>query len=136
MSEHQTDCDSVEAAANPCKTFATDPNGCCSFSESAYTPNVYAGQQTAAGAGIYRPAFALDASTMKLVDGSVLCVRDFTSLQGELVNQPVEVLGYRVPEGDSALDIYQVFNVLKQKGVFKPPSLTKAKKNTPLTTSQ
>jgi len=106
-----------------CKTYAPETDkGCCSFSASVYTPNVYAGEKVAQGQYIYSPSFGLTAWDMKLVDGNILCARDFQTMSKELVDQPIRKVHYRVPTGDTALDIYQAFQVLERKGIFKRPA--------------
>jgi hypothetical protein len=74
-----------------------------------------------APASDYTPRFTLDAKTMKLVDGQVTCQLDFPLLK-TFFTGPVFSFKLRRNKNNSALNVFEIFDFLKRRGVFKPPS--------------
>jgi hypothetical protein len=102
-------------------TVLEDGTLCCELNTEDLTPAQYTGSTLAKGKDVFQPAFALDAKTMTLVDGNILCARVLQDVAQSLVDVRELSVPYAVPTGDSVLDIYQTMELLKKKGYFKPP---------------
>lgn len=107
--------------------FTDSPDCCeCTAEFKSYT---YGGTSSAEG-DIFEPVFAVDAQTMKVVTSNrgVVCglKRDIASSQFEPYRAEHTVdLSVRVDANSTAgLNVYQIFDVLKKKHIFNPPSST------------
>ena len=100
--------------AAPCLKWSPDGKICLEQGATPVTPQKFVGSVVAKG-DIYQPGFTLDAATMKLHPG-VTCVRNQRSVDAMFRASPTESIALlnRTP-----LDIYQVFDVLKARGIFK-----------------
>lgn len=103
----------------------TDSPACCTCSAEfvAYT---YGGTASAEG-NIFEPVFAVDARTMQVVSSNrgVVCglKRDIASSQFSAYRKEHTLdLKVRVEDATTGLNVYQIFDVLKKKRIFNPPS--------------
>lgn len=94
---------------------------CCLCTKS-FTPTAFTGAVDAAGA-VFQPVYTLDAGAMALlpVNSGVACGLNETIVATKFANQKRVTVPMKVPLKDGALDVYQVFNVLKQRNIFKAP---------------
>ena len=96
---------------------------------STYTAELMPGSTSNSSQTTFIPAFAVNASTMQL-EPTPLCVRRVEELPEELLLAPTKTFQYVEPKGTvRSLDIYQIFDILKQRGIFQPPLLTTNIKN-------
>jgi len=92
---------------------------CCKCSPD-FTVATYPG--TIEAVHIYEPVFAVSAKTMTLISTAPLC-----GMRQNLVEQQFSDPAYNkiqltinIPVTNNSLDVYQIFNVLQKKGIFKP----------------
>lgn len=123
-------CTDIDPDTGACLNYYTDPNcdssTCLQYEQPAsteYTPQLQPG--TAIGTSsldLFVPVYALDASTMKL-QSTPLCARPLSQLPTELTSAPHRQVKYKLPSSTNRnLDIYQIFEVLAENNVFKPPA--------------
>ena len=90
-----------------------------------YTPELMGGEQlnNSNNGNLFIPVFAINATTMELYDGT-LCTRPYYALPVDLLNAEKHSVSYKMPDSIFALDAYQMFDVLKARGIFTVPSTT------------
>ena len=94
---------------------------CCECSPQ-FQQSGFAGTTTARG-DLYEPVFTVDAKTMQIVpyNGGVVCGMARSYVQQQFADVKPTSLSVNVPISTSNLNVYQLFDVLKRKGVFVPP---------------
>lgn len=104
-----------------CGNQVYDAPECCECS-SAFQQSGFAGQITARG-NLYEPVFTVDAKSMQIVpyNGGVVCGMARSYVQQQFVDVKPTSLSVNVPISTSNLNVYQLFDVLKRKGIFVPP---------------
>jgi len=75
-----------------------------------------------APASDYTPRFTLDAKTMQLVDGQVTCQINLAILK-TFFTGPTFAFRLRRNKNNSVLNVYEIFEFLERRGVFKPSSV-------------
>lgn len=109
-----------DAEGNPFDgTKLADGSWCCGTNDAPLVPVSVAGATVASGKHVFTPAFAVDSKTMELVDGNYLCAKPIQDVARSFSTHPVRNLTYAIPDGDFTLDIYQTFDLLKRRGIFK-----------------
>lgn len=121
---------------NPCLTWrfneSTQKNECVlppnwspdsSSLATSYTPQSFQGSQVASG-NVFQPVFALDATTMQLIPEKTICALNLPFVQSRFKNSKEYRLSYRLSSGSQALDIYQLFALLREHKVLTTPTGT------------
>jgi len=109
---------------NACLKYGTDSNGntvCTLPSTQTMIPTQFDGAPVATGAP-FEPVFVVNAYSMQLLPQKTSCALARTVVQNMFKNAAVETLSYNVPPDGNPLDIYQLFGLLQNRGVFVPPS--------------
>lgn len=102
---------------------ARDYNFCCECSTSIevnLTPLTSVASLT--GASAMEPVFAVDATTMELLpaNNGIYCAKKLgILLHNDFKDGSVQRLKLSVPTNNNEFNIYQVFEILKKKGIFK-----------------
>lgn len=113
------------AAAMPDKTYMCDgrtveKNTCCDCAAvDAPDPVTVASAEVLYKGTILQPSIVLDAKTMTVLPNTIYCGKHLELLQGSDFKD-VEVKRVSVNSPSQELNIYQIFDVLKQKKIFKP----------------
>jgi hypothetical protein len=99
----------------------SDKPQCCSCTDT-YIGAVIPGTEYASGQ-IFQPVFAVDAKTMKLisVNHGIVCGMKRPLVEAQFQGMPTVKVHVNIPITESAVDIFQLFDVLQRQGVFKPP---------------
>ena len=107
-----------------CERFRPDGT-CASESGGSTIPTQLAGEtrQTEPGS-IMEPAFVMNAST--LMGSDVLCSRARDVVQNSFSDTKTHTIKVRLAPGTDSLDVSQVFKVLRDRGIFTPPSKTRS----------
>lgn len=95
---------------------------CCNCSR-AFQPVGFSGSTQAQG-DILKPVYAIDAATMTVTgrgDG-VVCAPQANIMMARFNGVQPETVKINVPADAKGLDVYQIFDVLKKRGTFIPPS--------------
>ncbi len=105
-----------------CGNITSTTPKCCKCS-AAFTPITYGGTTQASG-DILQPVYAIDASTMNVVDrgNGVVCAPSERVMSGTFSGGSTQSVRITVPDGQRGLDVYQIFDVLQKRGLFVPPS--------------
>lgn len=113
------------AAAMPHDTYACDDrtvekNTCCDCAAvDAPDPVSVASAEVLAQGTILQPSIVLDAKTMTVLPDMIYCGKHLQLLLGSDFKN-VQVKRVNVNSPSRELNIYQIFDVLKQKKIFKP----------------
>lgn len=99
------------------QTFSTTPH-CCKCSD-AFQQVTNAG--TTDAVDIFEPTFVVDAQSMKLVptNGGIVCGVKQSIVAQMFAGKKREVMNLNVPVQEAGLNVYQVFDVLRQQGVLR-----------------
>ena len=107
-----------------CGSEVVDADKCCTCSPD-FNIATYPG--TVQAYDIYQPVFAVDAATLTLKSKDPVC-----ALRSNLVTQQFAAtslsrinMNIHIPVQSAALNVYQIFNVLEKKGIFKRPTKIK-----------
>lgn len=102
------------------KTF-TDKPVCCDCT-SSFQAVTYAGTTSAVNA--YEPVYTVDARAMKLLpqNQGVACGLKRNIVQEMFKSSPSQPVKVTLSSNNTMLNIYQVFDVLRANGIFRPPS--------------
>lgn len=94
---------------------------CCECSPM-FQETGFSGKTTAHG-DLYEPVFTVDAKSMQVVpyNGGVVCGMARSYVQQQFADIKPTPLSVNVPISTSNLNIYQLFDVLKRKGLFVVP---------------
>lgn len=98
----------------------TDKPQCCDCSNS-FQAVTYAGTTSAVNA--YQPVYTVNAQTMKLLpqNQGVACGLKQNIVQQMFQYRAKQDVKVTLPQKDAMLDMYQVFDVLRANGIFRPP---------------
>ena len=108
---------------NACLKFKPDANNqqvCVQQSNQSYTPSQFDGKSVATG-DAFEPAFVVNAYSMQLTPEKTACALSRNVVQSFFKDAPVQTMYYTIPPDGNALDVYQLFAVLKEREVFNPP---------------
>jgi hypothetical protein len=102
-------------------TVSTTPE-CCACTDT-FVDLLNEGTEYASGQ-VFQPVFAVDAKTMKLVNinNGIVCGMKRPLVEAQFQGLPVVKVNVNIPLDTTTLNIYQLFDVLKRQGVFKPPA--------------
>lgn len=109
---------------NACLKYSTDANGkttCTLPSSQTVTPTQFDGSTVATG-NAFEPVFVVNAFTMQLLPQKTACALSKTVVQSFFKNSPTQTVSYNIPPDGNALDVYQLFGLLQDRGIFKPPA--------------
>lgn len=101
-------------------TYTQKPQ-CCDCT-SSFQQVTYAGTTSAVNA--YEPVYTVNARTMQLMpqNQGVACGLKRNIVQEMFRSTPSRAVKVTLPVKDAMLDLYQVFDVLRANGIFRPPS--------------
>ena len=133
---------SIVQAGNPvpnaCLKFQNDPTTgqpkCVLQSNKTLTPTQFDGELVGKG-DAFEPVFIVNAYNMQVLPQKTGCALSRTLVQSYFKNSPVKTVSYNIPPDGNALDIYQLFGLLKARGVFQPPAADTIWYNQSATTS-
>ena len=112
-----------ETQKNECilpPNWSTNTNNSTSYS---YTPKSFQGTRVASG-NVFRPVFAVDATTMQLIPEKTICALDLPFVKQKFQSSKEYRFAYRLNKGSEALDIYQLFALLRKHKIFTNPTGT------------
>ena len=104
-----------------CSTTETTTPVCCSCSR-VFQPLGFPGATQAEG-NILRPVYAIDAAIMQPTtsgDG-VVCAPQSDIMMAQFNGGVTSTITMTVPGDAKGLDVYQIFDVLAKRGIFKKP---------------
>lgn len=110
--------------ANACLKFTKDASGrqvCALPSSQTVTPTQFDGEVVAKG-DAFEPVFVVNAYSMQLLPQKTACALSKTVVQSFFKDVPTSKMSYNIPPDGNALDVYQLFGLLQDRGVFIPPS--------------
>ena len=119
-----TDVPIGKPVSNACLKYTKDASGndiCSLPSTQTIVPTQFDGKVIATG-DAFEPVFVINAYSMQVVPQKTACALSRTVVQSLFKNVASETLSYRVPPDGNPLDVYQLFGLLQNRGVFKPPS--------------
>ena len=109
---------------NACLKYGTNAAGetvCVLPSNQTIVPTVFDGKKLGQGQ-LFEPAFVLNAYSMQIIPQKTTCALSRTVVQSFFQNVPTQTLTYNIPPTGSGLDIYQLFCLLQDRGIYQPPS--------------
>lgn len=109
---------------NACLKWSKDSTGkqyCSLPSNKTSSPAVFDGTPVASGAA-FEPVFVLNAYSMQVLPQKTACALSRTVVQNMFKNVPNSTLTYNIPADGNPLDVYQLFGLLQERGIFKPPA--------------
>ena len=109
---------------NACLKWSTDSSGkefCSLPSNQTVSPAAFDGVPVATG-DAFEPVFVVNAYSMQVLPQKTACALSRTVVQNMFQNVPTSTMSYNVPPGGNPLDVYQLFGLLQERGVFVPPT--------------
>ena len=109
---------------NACLKYGTDSAGntvCTLPSTQTNIPTQFDGTVVAQGAA-FEPVFVVNAYSMQVLPQKTACALSRSVVQSFFKNAPVETMSYNIPPDGNPLDVYQLFGLLLDRGVFVPPT--------------
>lgn len=109
---------------NACLKWSQDQSGktyCSLPSSQTNVPAVFDGVPVASGAA-FEPVFIVNAYSMQVLPQKTACALSRTVVQNMFKGAPLNTLKYNIPPDGNALDIYQLFGLLQERGIFVPPA--------------
>lgn len=109
---------------NACLKWSKDKSGkeyCSLPSTQSSNPAVFDGMPVATG-DAFEPVFVVNAYSMQVLPQKTACALSRTVVQNLFKNVPSNTLKYTIPPDGNPLDIYQLFGLLQERGIFVPPS--------------
>jgi hypothetical protein len=109
---------------NACLKWSKDSSGktfCSLPSSQTSNPSVFDGVPVATG-DAFEPVFVVNAYSMQVLPQKTACALSRTVVQNMFKGVPSSSMTYSVPPDGNPLDVYQLFGLLQERGVFVPPS--------------
>lgn len=110
--------------SDACLKWSKDSTGkeyCSLPSQQTVSPAVFDGSVIAEGTA-FEPVFVVNAYSMQVIPQKTACALSRTVVQNMFKNVPNSTLSYTIPPDGNPLDIYQLFGLLQERGIFVPPS--------------
>jgi hypothetical protein len=107
-----------------CLKFKKQPDGsvtCVLPSNQTVIPTQFDGTLIAQG-NVFEPAFVVNAYSMQLLPQKTACALARNVVESFFKDSPTYRVSYNIPPDGNALDVYQLFGLLQERGVFVPPS--------------
>lgn len=109
---------------NACLKWSKDASGneyCSLPSKQTVSPAVFDGAVVAQGTA-FEPVFVVNAYSMQVIPQKTACALSRTVVQNMFKDVPNNTMSYNIPADGSPLDIYQLFGLLQERGIFVPPA--------------
>jgi len=114
----------VSPVTNACLKYGLTTAGesvCVLPSNQTIVPTVFDGKTVGQGQA-FEPVFVVNAYSMQVIPQKTSCALSRSVVQSFFKNVPTQTLTYNIPPTGSGLDIYQLFGLLQERGVFQPPA--------------
>jgi hypothetical protein len=109
---------------NACLKWSKDASGksfCSLPSTHTSTPTVFDGEPVASG-NAFEPVFVINAYSMQVLPQKTACALSRQVVQNMFKNVPTNTLTYNIPPDGNPLDVYQLFGLMQERGIFVPPA--------------
>lgn len=94
---------------------------CSLKSTQTSVPAVFDGAPVASG-DAFEPVFVLNAYSMQVLPQKTACALSRQLVQNMFKGVPTNTLTYTIPPDGNPLDVYQMFGLMQERGIFVPPS--------------